>query len=322
MGVKSNGVLDCECQSEQTEGDGLERRKRKSARTEKGRACDGLLWIFSRLLCSICYRVVWLASWRVSPDFKRIQAPAFHPPLYMLRNRFWDWIRANPLYSCHGDQGTNADKVCVRVRFFSRQIGSMKQTACMRATFRAEWQRNFLCVCVCVCVCHERSDSDWECLSSRAPAGVLHLPIPSLRRWGRIELGCQLREGWAAAGAATNNLSLSLDGYKRLRWLSLQKQEHVQSDGGINHAASDVEQRHLGSGDTVSPEYKNTCSTEAPDATFRGAKYWLLLLTCMPLKLHMIFSITWIVLAVILLIKQTVEGSFLVKTKDSSFSWI
>lgn len=126
--------------------------------------------------------------------------------------------------------------------------------------------------CVCVCVCHERSDSDWECLSSRAPAGVLHLPIPSLQCWGRIKLGCQLRKGWAAAGAATNNLSLSLGGYKRLRWLSLQKQEHVQSDRGINHAASDVEQRHLGSGDTgtVSPEYKNTCSTETPDATFRG----------------------------------------------------
>ncbi len=79
-------------------------------------------------------------------------------PLYMLRNRFWDWIRANPLYSCHGDQGTNADKVCVCVCVcvcvrFSRQIGSMKQTACMRATFRAERQRNFLCVCVCVCAC-------------------------------------------------------------------------------------------------------------------------------------------------------------------------
>lgn len=216
------------------------RRKRKSARTEKGRACDGLLWIFSRLLCSICYRGVWLASWRVSPDFKRIQALAPPAPPYMLRHRFWDWIRANPLYCCHGNQGTNADKVCAPLHFFlSRQIGSMKQTACMRATFRVKLP----------VFCHERSDSDSEYLSSRAPAGVLHLPIPSLRRWGAIEHGCQLREGWAAAGAATNNLSLSLGGYKRLRWLSLQKQEHVQSDGGINHAASDVEQRHRGSGD-------------------------------------------------------------------------
>lgn len=56
---------------------------------------------------------------------------------------------------------------CVRpcIFFLSRQIGSMKQTACMRATFRAKLP----------VFCHERSDSDSEYLSSRAPAGVLHI---------------------------------------------------------------------------------------------------------------------------------------------------
>ncbi len=237
-----------------------EQRKRERVMLTVNTVAPLVFYLLSRRLTRLLTR---------QSRLQKNSGTSLSPPLYMLRNRFWDWIRANPLYSCHGDQGTNADKVCVcvcvcaRVRFFSPN--RLDETDCMHACHipRRKTAKLPVCVCVraracvCVCVCHERSDSDWECLSSRAPAGVLDLPMPSLRRWGTIELGCQLREGWAAAGAATNNLSLSLDGYKRLRWLSLQKQEHVQSDRGINHGASDVEQRHLRSGDTGAvSEYK------------------------------------------------------------------
>lgn len=149
MGVKSSGVLDCECQSEQTEGDGLERRKRKSARTEKGRACDGLLWIFSRLLCSICVIVAFDSPLDVSVSTSKESRHQPFTPHYICFGIASGIELGQIHYTVAMETKAQMLIKCVRVCvFFSRQIDSMKQTACMHATFRADWQQNFLCVCL------------------------------------------------------------------------------------------------------------------------------------------------------------------------------
>lgn len=124
----------------------------KKEKKRKNRERESVWWltvnIFAPLVFYLCYRGVWLASWRVSPDFKRIQAPAFSP--HYICFRITSGIELGQIHYTVAME-TKAQMLikCVRVCvFFSRQIDSMKQTACMHATFRADWQQNFLCVCL------------------------------------------------------------------------------------------------------------------------------------------------------------------------------